>query len=80
MFATGRRRVKRWLARRLWEWSMRLGMDQEAEIEEAVRSLIAMKLTQYGPAFEKWLLDTYPQQVTRAGEARNTHVTRARRV
>ena len=73
-------RVKLWLARKMWVWSLKLGMDHEAEMEEAIRSLLAAKLVQYGPGFERWLNDVYPRQVTRQGEARSVVTVRSRRV
>lgn len=73
--------VKRWLARKLWAWSLRLGMDQEGEVQEAIRLILRQKMEELGPSFMEWVSGEPPvHRVRRYGEARNVGVIRKPRV
>lgn len=74
------RRLKLWIARKLWNLSLRMGVAQDQEIEEAIRLVLKEKMTELGPDFERWVRGVYPQQVSRHGEARNLGESRSRRV
>lgn len=71
--------VRRHLARLFWKWALALGIDQEQEIEEAIRLTLKSKMTELGPEFERWVTGNYPKIVERYGEARYTRVIRSRR-
>lgn len=71
--------AKRRLARLFWKWSLALGVDQEQELQEAIRLMLKSKMTEMGPEFERWVTGNYPHVVEKYGEARNVRVVRSRR-